>query len=249
MSQVRGIDLGPATGFAVENSEGTWFLITNRHVVTGRHQHTGQVLSKTAATPDVLQFRLPIPEDPTHWYLNGVHLFEDDGLPCWLEHPDLGAQADVVGIELQPGPLAPGRPYSFNVSTDHLGALTVTSAVAIVGFPLGHQASDLPIWMQGHVASEPSLDYDGLPAFLIDARTRPGQSGSPVIEYFPSGFGPDPRQGGMVLSGGGPILRLHGVYSGRIDDRDLDVGLVWRTDCIREIVERGTRPTEPRDDG
>jgi hypothetical protein len=83
--------------------------------------------------------------------------------------------------------------------------------VSVIGFPFGITAGGgLAIWATGFVASEPDLDYGKLPVFLIDCRSREGQSGSPVIAY---------RGGGMVALQGSssifdrPVYRLLGIYT------------------------------------
>jgi hypothetical protein len=77
------------------------------------------------------------------------------------------------------------------------------------------------------------IDFDALPTFLIDCRSRQGQSGSPVIAY---------RGGGMVaLTGGstavfaGPVYRFLGIYSGRINSES-DLGVVWKASAIAELI-------------
>ena len=69
---------------------------------------------------------------------------------------------------------------------------------------------------------------------LVDCRTRPGQSGSPVIAY---------RSGGAVrkVDGNtaiytGPTWRLLGLYSGRINEQS-DIGIVWKLSCIMKLIE------------
>jgi hypothetical protein len=105
--------------------------------------------------------------------------------------------------------------------------------VSVVGFPFGIAAGGgLPIWATGFIASEPQVDYEHLPIFLIDCRSRPGQSGSPVIAY---------RSGGAVTTGGGvsvftgSVFRLLGIYSGRINEQS-DIGRVRKTTAIQELV-------------
>src|SRR5688572_27098665 len=46
--------LGIATGFVWEHQD-SYFLVTNWHVITGLHPQTGQPLSESGATPDVLR--------------------------------------------------------------------------------------------------------------------------------------------------------------------------------------------------
>lgn len=88
------------------------------------------------------------------------------------------------------------------------------------------------IWTRGFIASEPEVDLNDLPVFLIDARTRPGQSGSPVIAY--SGAGANPMADGS-LAFGGPVTNLLGVYSGRINEQS-DLGRVWKAQAVRDIL-------------
>jgi hypothetical protein len=90
------------------------------------------------------------------------------------------------------------------------------------------------VWATGFVASEPAVNYNDLPVFLIDCRSRPGQSGSAVIAY---------RSGGMVaLEDGssavynGPVTRFLGVYSGRVNEQS-DLGFVWKAQALSELVD------------
>jgi hypothetical protein len=108
-------------------------------------------------------------------------------------------------------------------------------AVSVVGFPFGIQGGgSLAVWASGFVASEPDIDYGDLPVFLIDCRSRPGQSGSAVIAH---------RSGGAVTMAdgstgvfGGPVTRFLGIYSGRVNDQS-DLGIVWKASAIREITD------------
>lgn len=81
------------------------------------------------------------------------------------------------------------------------------------------------MWVQGTIATEPELDFDGLPRFLIDSRTRQGQSGSPVLAYYSGGA--VPMADGSTAIMGGPMEQFLGVYSGRINDQS-DLGYVWK---------------------
>jgi hypothetical protein len=105
--------------------------------------------------------------------------------------------------------------------------------VSIIGFPFGlSTAGAWPIWKTGHIASDPDLDYDDRPAFLIDATTRAGMSGSPVVLRSYGGYASSKAH--MVI-GGGPGTRFLGVYSGRIHNQ-AEIGRVWRPSSIKEIL-------------
>lgn len=98
----------------------------------------------------------------------------------------------------------------------------------------------LPVWVQGAIATEPTVDWDGLPRFLIDSRTRQGQSGSPVVLYREAGITTDEDGKHFIVPG--PHERFIGVYSGRVSP-DSDIGIVWKARVVREIVEAAlTRP-------
>jgi hypothetical protein len=84
--------------------------------------------------------------------------------------------------------------------------------VSIIGYPYGlATAHAWPIWKTGHIASDIDLDYDGRPAFLIDATARSGMSGSPVVHRTSGGF--TTRSGDVIYSTGvRPATRFLGVY-------------------------------------
>jgi hypothetical protein len=109
--------------------------------------------------------------------------------------------------------------------------LSITDTLYVVGYPksVGNFVSSTPIWTKGSVASEPGMDPDD--RFFIDSRTRPGQSGSPVIAYRP----------GSTINSAGPAglveekAVLQGVYSGRTD-KDSDIGSVWTMAVVERIA-------------
>lgn len=98
------------------------------------------------------------------------------------------------------------------------------------------QAAGAAVWTRGTIASEPALDYESKPCFLVDARGRDGQSGSPVIGYWPSTT--KHTVNGNIRIGGDESWELLGVYSGRLTPQS-DLGRIWKRSAIREIV-RGT---------
>jgi hypothetical protein len=116
-------------------------------------------------------------------------------------------------------------------------AVVVARPLSIVGFPFGMTGGGaFGVWIQGTVATEPELDYGGLPRFLIDSRTRPGQSGSPVLFYAHGGT--VAMADGSTAVFGGPVEQFLGVYSGRIN-AESDLGFVWKPEAVRTIVESG----------
>lgn len=225
-----GNDLASGTGFVVDSRLGP-VLITNRHNVTGRHQVTGRTLSDTGGLPNQMVIYHTGPGPEVSWVQRVEPLYHDDR-PLWREHPTLGEAADVIALPLTNLSGASPKPYQLDPpGVDLIWGLA--DPVSVIGFPFGKSSAGyLAIWATGFVASDPEIDYDGLPQFLIDCRTRPGQSGSAVIAY---------RSGGAVPTRTGirafdrPVFRFLGIYSGRIRT-DSDIGTVWKTSAIAELV-------------
>ncbi|NEI50504.1 serine protease [Rhizobium leguminosarum] len=229
---VNGNRLSSGTGFICTSPIGP-VLITNRHNVTGRHQDTGQPLSSTGGVPDKISIRHNRLGHTGETLLKDEALFDPEGEPRWIEHPTLGAGADFVALPLSNtygglqlhyyDPSAPGPAFKIGP----------TAIISVLGFPFGISGgASLAVWATGFVASEPDVDYGGKPTFLIDCRTRQGQSGSPVIAY---------RHGSADLETGGtmmfdqPLTRFLGIYSGRVN-AEADLGIVWKARAIAELI-------------
>jgi hypothetical protein len=196
------------------------------------HPEDGTRPSPTSATPDRLGIAHNRAGRPGAWTIKFEPLFDSDH-PRWIEHPVLGPRADIVALPLTELDDVDLLPYDSTNPGPEMPLGPATS-LSIVGFPFGITAGGaFGIWITGAVASEPELDWNGLPVFLVDARTRPGQSGSPVITY--SAAGTMPIQGGFAF-GAGPSWRFHGVYSGRIRS-DSDLGMVWKTRAVAELLD------------
>ena len=106
--------------------------------------------------------------------------------------------------------------------------------VSVIGYPLGLTSGDyLPIWKTGHIASDPDIDFQqGSPAFLIDATTKGGMSGSPVVMRLTNFL----TKSGLYRMDTDMSTRFLGIYSGRIQELS-DIGKVWRPFVIKEILE------------
>jgi len=157
----------------------------------------------------------------------------------WLEHPEHGRQVDVAVLPLANYAHVKLYPHSLTAGNARQVSLGVTSGVSIVGFPFGVSVADVTaIWTQGTIASEPHLNFDGLPCYLIDSRTREGQSGSPVL-FFSRG-GSYPKVDGSVAITPGVVSMFLGVYSGRINENS-DLGKVWKPYVVSEIIDGSKR--------
>ena len=87
----------------------------------------------------------------------------------------------------------------------------------------------------GHIASDPDIDYKfGSPAFIIDATTRHGMSGSPVV-IRSSGA----HWTSTAMLAFGDHVKFLGIYSGRIRDQ-AELGRVWRPSVLTDMFAHNT---------
>ena len=226
----NGNHIGTATGFVVQHQDRS-FLITNRHVCTGLDPETGETFFASSAPPDSLTVAHNAGSKLGTWLEITYRLLDDQKSPLWLEHP-AGGDVDVVALRIDPRTDIQFYPIDLGLAdTDLIPEPGMT--VFIIGFPFGRSSTGrLAIWKTGHIASDPEIDYDGKPALLIDATTRKGMSGSPVVVTSYGGY--RTRKGHLV---GGTFKQtlLLGIYSGRLH-KDLEIGIVWKPRVIREIV-------------
>jgi trypsin-like peptidase len=251
------IDAAIASGFLWQH-DGSAYLITNWHNVTGLDPINGQSLSKSAIQPTHVELPLLFKADTTsdgRTMLKrkrySIPLYNDGGVPSWLEHSVFGNRVDVVAIKIA------GMDSSLaSLPVNSLGSFVdfepqVGDDVFVLGYPGGVDGGhELAIWKRGSIASQPSVDIDQLPKILVDTATRKGMSGAPVIVrrsgiIVPRGVTstPDSLSGEEIIGQADTFL---GVYSGRIGDdpMGLQLGIVWKASVIDEIVKGGL-PGQP----
>ncbi|WP_214816620.1 serine protease [Exiguobacterium sp. s59] len=225
--------LSSATAFIATSPSGP-VLLTNRHNVTGKNNITGDCLSKRGAVPNKIKIYHNKVDELGSNIAKVENLYRDiDSLdePLWIEHPEWNSSVDFVALKLTS--LEDVELYPYNLDEGNHMIIGVAETVSVVGFPFGIEVgSNTAIWATGFIASEPELDYRNLPLFLIDCRSRQGQSGSAVVAYRPSGNFNMP--GGYAITGG-PMTKFLGIYSGRINSES-DIGLVWKASAIKELV-------------
>lgn len=225
------------------DSQTILYLVTSEHVLTGRApaDETG------GDRADALLFQFHVSaEAPGEVHPVRVPLHTAEGQRVWLSS-EQHALADVAVIPI-PGHLCEGvavKALGAEWSLGEFGALELGGALQLIGFPYGlhDQANALPLWQQGHVASEPGMDFDGHPLLAIHATAYPGMSGAPVLASVPI----------KGLPGAAPraARRLVGVYSslplsttgefpeaycGRGPHEAMHWGHVWRADCLSELL-------------
>lgn len=224
--------LATGTGFVCQGKAGP-LLLTNWHNLAGRNPQTKQPLSPTAAVPDSVRIVHNRSGHLGQWLVKTESLLKR-GKSRWIEHPVLGDKVDIVALPLKDLDDVALYPY------DPIGGPAIATnpaePVSVVGFPFGLQAGgSLAVWATGFVASEPAIEFDNLPIFLVDCRTRPGQSGSAVIAHRNGGS--VSMQDGSTAIFAGPVTKFLGIYSGRINDQS-DLGIVWKASAVSAIVDR-----------
>ena len=174
--------------------------------------------------------------------------------PVWFEHPELGANCDVVAIPLKRPASCPTFMHNAAnlVSKDNI-PVKPGCTVFVIGFPRAISVGfGLPLWKSGYVASEPHYDIDlagslsefggmqggtRIPAFFVDAQTRAGMSGSPVFARYYGSWDTidpyrkiDPNEDGFwerddVALWGSEGTQFIGCYSGRAAANESEAAL------------------------
>ena len=174
-----GLILSTATGFFAKFNQRV-YLITNRHVVTGKNLYTNEPLEKEfGALPNYLIVEFPYEverKDNTDTFWSNpfkIRLYKDDEIiednRLWLEHPFYRNKIDIVAIDVT-------DIYSNSINAlcsigncnyaeiplyEKIGDVPftpkVTDKVFVVGYPYGYSTTFkryLPIWSGATIASE-----------------------------------------------------------------------------------------------
>lgn len=232
-----------ATGFIAIASDGP-MLVTNWHVVKGVDPITGDLLDNEPSPTEVAIHYSDQDTLAPGAVARVEPLYDRKGRARWREHPYYGKRVDVVALPLTE--VGRARWHPLDIEPRELPMLVPGDAISVVGFPFGYSAQGFAIWNTGAIATDLSNDYDDLPCFLIDSRTRPGQSGSPVVARRNAEL---VRYVDRIETVSGPVQWFVGVYAGRVH-KDSDLGRVWKGEEVRAVVQRGVRseelhPTEP----
>ena len=260
--------LSAATSFFYETEDSQLFLITNWHVVTGRHP-SNQSSSKTGSVPNTLKIKVHRRQKEVDGEKTIVSSdiddvcipinSEDGNEPRWLEHPDFGLKVDVVGIKIEEHSEF-RKKYHFTVANKWKEFHSdyepeVMDDVFVIGYPWGLSATSgrgggIPIYKRGSVASDPIIDFRRLPCVLIDCRTTESMSGSAVIAARTGIFMPDGQMSDSTVLG--TVSMFLGIYSGRligkrsVEDSEKDIseiGIVWKASVLDAITQHGNPGT------
>jgi hypothetical protein len=202
-------------------SKGEVFLVSARHVFTGLHPFSDELMSSSGYIPErfkvfpFVQFTPTIQTRIEHPFATNIlakNLFEDP------QFKELRTDIAVVKLELD----MPEKVLCLNDTNVFENLLShVGFECTVVGYPLPNLVGLMtPVYRKGSIASEPRLAIDGKPMFLLDATTAPGFSGSPVFQIH---IGPAPvvnEDGSLsVLTSSILTTKFVGVYAGRLQNR------------------------------
>lgn len=252
--QENETESGTGTGFIVTykgiDDEEVPVLVTNKHVVEGVAQCD---LILTAADQSCNEYAPLIGESCC------ITVSDDD---CkWTYHPSGSVDVavmpltDILDFLVEEGkrPFFRSIPTTLFPSRDDIQNLDAVEEILFVGYPKGiyDKANNLPIFRKGSTATHPRIDFNGKPAFLIDAPVFPGNSGSPVLICDD---GPRRTKDGQVNPHGRVLLLgvLQGLH--KYDDKIilegtygdppptlevrqmLDLGTVYKARTIQETI-------------
>lgn len=251
MNGAHAVSQGTGFFFASTTIDGnvdTVFLVTNYHVVTGRAP-----LTPGARLGEHVRFILhESPTELTRVRQIDLPLYDQRGDPTWITS-DSTPSADVVLVPIPPDAY---REINLLVFTEaHTrGDIRIrpSSGATLLGYPYGFydESHFLPVWKTGHVASEPSVDFDNLPTFLVDVSAFPGMSGSPVLAVANGVY---EAEDGTMRSG--RVLKLLGIFSAmpvvrerkpadvggvvetQTTEINLQLGYVWKAALIADLAK------------
>lgn len=175
-----------------------------------------------------------IPFDPSSTFLSELYLStgeqRDVGFSPIMEVPGSGT-TEICPIQKY---LVP----SSDIITKWLNTVEVTEELFIPGYP--HNVQDYyaqPVWKRATIASSVRDGWNREPKFLIDSASKSGMSGSPVLYYNPNGR---VKILGSTYQFDQDVAILAGIYVGRVavnGEQDPQIGTVWKSDVIKEIIE------------
>jgi hypothetical protein len=216
-----------------------WYLLTALHNLSGR-EPCGKIKHSMGSVPNQVRIEAYCYDRTENLYA-GSNACDEASL--FLMHPK-GPSVDVTLLPLQmPVPEVSALHESFlNPRQNESMRLYVSQDCHIVGFPEGlvdktHPQMPLAIWKTGHIASEPTTDFQGEPVVIVDATTRPGMSGAPVLVRR------------LTMTGAPFQTRLVGVYTGRVGMKNGDsaLGKVFKPRVINEIADASQKYVSPLD--
>lgn len=111
------------------------------------------------------------------------------------------------------------------------------SEVSFIGYPDNRfdAAHNLPLLRKGHVATLPTVDFNGLKQIVIDAQVFPGSSGSPVFVVSDGRY----KLLGVVTE---TMIKNEELKAIQADfkygvQQTIGLGIVLKTELVMELLE------------
>jgi hypothetical protein len=220
--------IGRATGFVLQKNQ-NYYLVTNRHVVLSCAEDSNPNDVGGWICADKFKILHNTAGHLGDWFWVEENLYDEAKHKRWLEHPTLGAAADLIALPLKNTEGVQFYPLDLSLRNSDM-QLAPGDPVHIVGFPFGEtQGGGLPIWKTGTIASDLDINYGGKAKFLVDATARSGMSGSPV---YARRFG-QPQD--KASNGGEGVTKFLGVYAE--ENQALELGAVWKADAVAALYD------------
>jgi hypothetical protein len=254
--------LGNATGFfyfGFLGSKPNFWLVTNWHVLSGRNaEDPKSVLHKMGSVPNRLRLSLLLEFDQPEYTTNPnaqilfqeqfIELYDTAGQASWYQH----VKRSAVDVAVLNASAFVGRFHLVGVNSAETASdmvIQIGSQIFILGYPLGFSHfMNTPIWKRGSIASEPHIETtESGGKVVIDATTRQGMSGAPVIMRETTHYITETGS----INRGVNATRFVGVYASRPnvpivadindEDRRAEVGFFYKSGAVHEIITNGIR--------
>jgi hypothetical protein len=229
-------------------------------VLSGRNASNPEIiLHSELAIPNRIQFQAPSrigpggQADKDHIYLQETHvnLYDSANIAMWYQHAKKN-EVDIAVLNM--GQNLEGHLFCGinELCTQHDMAIEIGNDVFVLGYPLGFSLfANTPIWKRGSIASEPHAETAvSKNRIMIDATTRKGMSGSPVIMRYKTHYLGEDGQVKMR----GNASRFIGVYASRpppgteATHDEIEAGFsgheiayVFKSGCVAETITHGVR--------
>ena len=176
-----------------------------------------------------------------------IELYQPNGKASWYQHPSKNL-VDVAVLRVPPVLLERFIIRGINeVAVRNDMAIQIGSEVFILGYPLGFaHFMNTPIWKRGSIASEPNLETsESGSRVVIDATTRQGMSGGPVIMRSKTHYIDEQNRIIEHVN----ATRWIGIYASRPDlpaistavddDRRAEVGFFYKSSGVVQAIVQG----------
>lgn len=245
------------TGFFWRFGGAVW-LVTNYHVLSGLNVFTGEQVGK--CRPGHIRFYPPsgcsIGDDAEGREIltlsrHSMFVTLPENYQDALRMPVMidDVRVDIAGVPLNAAqfdelsafrhPNVTGLSAVLNDHPEQEISSYPGDDIFILGYPYSNKDGLMtPVWKRGTLASDLQVGVNEEPYFLIDAATREGMSGSPILQVKTINFQAAPAVNGIEPMYG---FRVIGVYGGRMIGAhsqlgDLEMGYGWYRSMIEPTL-------------